>query len=730
MSRKTRRTDRTSDRRSARAGAGKTGRAGADKSLRRDTRTPDGRGGVDADGRPLKRRRDASAERPSGRRRSWIGRLAVWSLVAGIWALLIVAGAVAWYAYDLPEVDKVADASRKPSVTLLAADGTTLASYGHLYGETVSLGELPQVVPQAVMAVEDRRFYHHPGIDPIGLARAMLANVRAGAIVQGGSTITQQLAKNLFLTPERTIKRKVQELVLAVWLETEFTKTEILSLYLNRVYFGAGTYGVDAAAQRFFDKPAAEVNLYEAAMLAGLLKAPSRYNPASDPEAAHARAVIVLNDMVAAGYITEAEAARAAEQRSRGTQTATWRGRYFADWVLGEVRSYVGYHDRDLRVHTTLDPELQRIAANRLRAVLRERGAARNVGQAALVAMTPDGAVRALVGGRSYAVSQFNRATQAKRQPGSAFKPFVYLAGIERGLRPDQTFVDRRVEVEGWSPDNYRDKYYGEVTLRESFARSLNSVAVQVQRRVGAGEVVDTAHRLGIDAALAARPSLALGTSEVTLLDLTGAYAVVANKGRRALPHGIARIVDSDGRVLYQRRGEGGDRLIRPRHLRALTDLMRANVAWGTGKGADPGRPAAGKTGTSQGFRDAWFVGFTAELVAGVWAGNDDGAPMDGVTGGAIPAAIWRETVARALAGEPKRPLPGLEVQVARSTAETGNDDGAGDGGGAGDDGLVGRILRSLGGGADEEPAAADGGQSGDGETWIDRNRTVGGPNR
>jgi penicillin-binding protein 1A len=661
------------------------------------------------------------------RRRGWLKPLAIWSLVLAIWGAVAAGGLVVYYAHDLPEIDQVAEASRKPSVTLLARDGTRLATYGDLYGARISLADLPKAVPQAVLAVEDRRFYHHPGIDPFGLARAALANLRAGEIVQGGSTITQQLAKNLFLTPKQTIKRKVQEAILAFWLEYRFTKDEILALYLNRVYLGAGTYGVDAAARRYFDKPARQVTLYEAAMLAGLLKAPSRYNPAADPEAARERARIVLEDMVAAGYITRAEAEQAARRGAAGTRTAGWHGRYFADWVLGEVRDYVGYHDADLRVHTTLDPRIQRIAAQQLRRIMRVRGPDKQAGQAALVTMAPNGAVRAMMGGRSYARTQFNRATQAKRQPGSAFKPFVYLTAMEEtGIAPDTKVVDEPITVGGWSPDNYAGRYYGRVTLREAFARSLNSVAVKLIARTGPADVAETAERLGIASDLTARPSLALGTSEVTLLELTGAYAAFANRGRGVFPFGVRKIVDADGRVLYRRSGGGPGRVVQPRALRRMTDLLRANVVWGTGQGAQLDRPAAGKTGTSQGFRDAWFVGFTAELVTGVWTGNDDGAPMDGVTGGDLPATIWRETMRRALDGVPAKPLPGLEVQVADTArgrqppapADSGPSADAADGEDHGG-GLVGRILRSLGAGEAEVQGASE-------ETWVDRNRATG----
>jgi len=653
-----------------------------------------------------------------GKRRGLLGRLLVWGLVAAIWLGLVGAGVVVYYAHDLPEVEGIAEETRAPSVTLLARDGTVLAAHGAVYGEAVSLGEVAPHLVKAVLAVEDRRFYAHIGVDPLGLARATYVNLRERAIVQGGSTITQQLAKNLFLSNARTFKRKVQELILALWLEHTFSKNEILALYLNRVYFGAGTYGVDAAAQRFFATAPANLNLYESAMLAGLLKAPARYNPAANPELAHERAVVVLQDMVDAGYIDRDAARRAARQRRRGRTASALRGRYFADWVMKQVKDHVGYPSRDLVVETTLDRGVQRIARAQLRHVLRTKGAAKDAGNAASVVLTPGGAVRAMVGGRDYRDSQFNRATQAHRQPGSAFKPFVYLAAVESGRKPDDTVVDEPVTVDGWSPGNYAGRYYGEVTLREAFARSLNSVAVRLIARVGVDRVVRTARRLGITTDLERHPSLALGTSEVTLLDLTGAYATFANGGNGVLPYGITRIRTRGGKVLYERAGSGPGRLVAPRHVRRMTDLLRANVVWGTGDGADPDRPAAGKTGTTQNARDAWFVGFTAELVAGVWMGNDDGAPMHGVTGGSLPADIWRRTVTRVLKGTPPEPLPGLHVRVAE-TAGRDAGRGAGDAPAAGHEGdtVIDRLLKSLtsenGGTGGASGRAGEGGENG-----------------
>jgi penicillin-binding protein 1A len=564
----------------------------------------------------------------------------------------------------------------------VASDGSQVASIGDIHGKTVTLREVPLTLQQALIAVEDRRFYQHIGVDPRGLARAMLANLRAGRIVQGGSTLTQQLAKNLFLTPDRTIRRKVQELLLALWLERKFSKDQILTLYLNRVYFGAGNFGVDAAARRYFGKPVGELSLYESALLAGLLKAPSRYNPARNAGSADRRTELVLGAMVGAGYISRAQAEQALDEKSSSRVLEVGQARYFTDWVLTQVADYVGQTSRDLIVITTLDPGLQKIAENELVGLLDGPGKERGVTQGAFVALTPDGAVRALVGGRDYRESQFNRASQALRQPGSAFKPFIYLTAFENGMTPDDRIEDAPVEVDGWKPRNYDDKYLGQVTLREAFARSLNSVAVRVLQKVGAEQVAATARRLGITSGLEVTPSLALGTSEVTLLELTSAYAVFANQGSGVWPHGIEQIREASGRVLYRRGGDGPAQVIEPKAVGQMANLMSAVVEWGTGKAAKQKRPAAGKTGTSQDFRDAWFVGYTAELVAGAWFGNDDETPMQKVGGGSFPARLWGRVMKRALAGEPVKPLPSGDVVIAEN---------------ADSDGLITRILKRLG---------------------------------
>lgn len=621
------------------------------------------------DSRPSWQRRRA----PKRRFGRW---LLAWTGVICVWMLVIFGGVIAYYAYDLPDVAQIAAANRAPSVTLLGSDGSVLANFGELYGEALDVADLPPNLPRAVVAVEDRRFYKHPGVDVFGLARAMLANIRAGRIVQGGSTISQQLAKNLFLTPERTIRRKVREVMLAFWLERKFTKDQILTLYLNRVYFGSGTYGVDAAARRYFGKSAKEVTLYESAVLAGLLKAPSRFNPARNLDAAESRARLVLQSMVESDFIGEEDAIAALTKKTNLATLAGSGSRYFADWILNEVRSYVGFSDRDLIVQTTLDLSLQKIAQEEMQNVLASESEGRAVNQGAMVFMTPDGEVRAMVGGRDYSESQFNRATQALRQPGSAFKLFVYLASFEDGLQPDNRFTDGPIQVGTWAPKNYADRYYGDVTLREAFARSLNSVAVQVSEDAGRDTVADAARRLGISSDLDPQPSLALGTSEVSLLELTTAYAVFANRGFGVWPHGISEIRDSSGRVLYRRISSGAGQLVRSRQVDQMTDLLRATVEWGTGKGAKFEWPAAGKTGTSQDFRDAWFVGFTSAMVGGVWVGNDDGMAMNGVTGGQLPAQLWARVMRRALEGQAPEPLPIGNIAQADGNNERGSGGG------------------------------------------------------
>jgi penicillin-binding protein 1A len=597
----------------------------------------------------------------------WTGRDGIvmrafkFAATVGVWSVVAGFCFIAFYALDLPDVKDAAGTTRRPTITMLDKSGAVFATRGDLYGQAVKVSELPKALPQAVLATEDRRFYSHFGLDPIGIARAAFANIRAGRIVQGGSTLTQQAAKNLFLTPERSFKRKVQEVLLAFWLEAKFSKDQILTMYLNRVYLGAGTYGVDAAAHRYFGKAAKDVSLYEAALLAGLLKAPSRYNPLASPDAADGRTRQVLKNMVVTGYITEKQADTATKHPSRRYRPPATDGRYFADWVLGRIDDYVTMGETDLVVATTFDPAMQRAAERHTLAALAQGGTKAKVGQVALVAMAPDGAVRAMVGGVSHAESSFNRATQAERQPGSAFKPFVYLAALEAGMTPSTRVEDAPLDIDGWKPGNFDDKYLGSLTLARALAVSSNTAAVRVAQKAGFKRVAETAGRLGIPGEIKPRPSLALGAHEVKLIDLVAAYAPFAAAGRAAWPYAIKEIKNAKGGVLYRRQGSGPGRVVGSAEVAEMNAMLAGVIQGGTGHAAKLGRPAAGKTGTSQNHRDAWFVGYTADLVAGVWVGNDDGAPMARVTGGGMPARIWGRFMEDAHNGIAVHALPGVD---------------------------------------------------------------------
>jgi penicillin-binding protein 1A len=608
---------------------------------------------------PRGRPRQAPRGKRPGRHlaRRLLGRAARLGVLLGLWGVIIGGGALVYFALTLPDTSQLTVAERRPSVTILAEDGTLIASLGELFGQPLTLKEMSPFLPKAVIATEDRRFYHHFGIDPFGLVRAAVTDLRAGQIVQGGSTITQQLAKILFLSPERNLARKIRETLLALWLEHRFAKNQILEIYLNRVYLGAGTYGVDAAAHRYFGKSAGKLNLFESAVVAGLLKAPTRFSPARDRDKAAARASQVLSVMVEAGFITAADAAEA-EKEGAALPAATRPGsRYFADWVADQIGDFAGTADRDLTVRTTLDPRLQEMAEAAIGDTLTRYGTKNAVSQGALVALSPDGAVRAMVGGRDYGQSQFNRATQAQRQPGSAFKPFVYLAGLEAGLRPTDRLVDAPIRIGNWQPRNYLNRYQGEMSLAEGLAQSVNTIAVQVAERAGIPRVIAAANRLGITSELARDASIALGTNEVNLLELVSAYAPFANGGMGVLAYGISEIRDSGGRILYRRTGSGPGSVVAPELADMMSNMLTGVIAHGTGKSAALPRPAAGKTGTTQDYRDAWFIGYTADLVAGVWLGNDDDTAMNKVTGGSLPAAAWHAFMLEATKDMPVKPL-------------------------------------------------------------------------
>jgi penicillin-binding protein 1A len=612
--------------------------------------------------KPRKRRaRKKRAARPARGKRALIGRIAYWSLVVGLWLAMGGVGVVAWVGAHLPPIQSLEIPKREPSIQIVDMQGRALARRGDLAGEPLPLKEMPSYVPKAFVAIEDRRFYHHYGIDPFGIGRAFVANVLHRAVAQGGSTISQQLAKNLFLTQERTITRKLQEALLAFWLERKFSKTQILEMYLNRVYFGAGAYGIEQASQRYFGKSARHITLAEAALLAGLVKSPSRLAPTRNFDGAEKRAQVVLNAMAELKYITLTTGRTALAHPPRiMAQASTGSVNYMADWVMDALNDTLGHVDEDIIVQTTIDANLQASAEKAITEELAQKGDKNGVAQGALVAMTPDGAVRALVGGRNYADSQFNRAVAAKRQPGSAFKPFVYLTALEHGLTPDTVREDKPISVKGWQPENYNHEYFGPVTLTRALAQSLNTVSVRLTLEVTPMAVVRTAYRLGITSKLEPNASIALGTSEVSMLELVGAYAPFANGGYALIPRVIDKITAANGKLLYARNIQQLGRIIDARYVAMMNAMMAETLTIGTAhKAALPGWPAAGKTGTSQDFRDAWFIGYTAHLVTGVWLGNDDGTPTKHVTGGSLPVEVWSRFMRGAHQGVPVASLPG-----------------------------------------------------------------------
>lgn len=608
-----------------------------------------------------------SAKRPKKAQRHWLLRLIrfiiYWCAVVGIWGGIAAACILGFYAMRMPSADTWAVPDRPPNVKILSTDGKLIANRGITGGEAMSLHTMSPYLPRAVVAIEDRRFYSHFGMDPIGFTRAMVANVQAKRFVQGGSTLTQQLAKNLFLAPDRTIERKVQEVLLSFWLEHKYSKDQILEMYLNRVYFGSGAYGAEAASRRYFKKSARDLNLREAATLAGLLKAPSRLSPARNPQLAEERSQIVLAAMLDTGVIENSEMTRALSAQTIESE-AFWTGseHYAADRIMADIKALIGDITEDVIVDSTLDMTLQAHAEAVIRKEIIQNQKAKNVSQGAFVAIDHSGGVVAMVGGYSYAASQFDRATEAKRQPGSTFKPFVYLAALERGMTPQSMRNDAPVKIGAWRPENYGGHYYGQVDLTTALAKSLNSVAAQLAQEVGAKSIVEVAQRLGIRSPLQANASLALGTSEVNLLELTSAYVPFANGGYRAPAHFIKRITTTKGQVLYEHKDSGHARVIRDDMMGMMNHMMAQTLLEGTAKKAQLSFPAAGKTGTSQKSRDAWFVGYTGHLTAGVWFGNDDGTPMDKVTGGALPAEAWKSFMLPAHKGKAEAALAGYWI--------------------------------------------------------------------
>jgi penicillin-binding protein 1A len=613
-------------------------------------------------------RKPPSAQPPSGppdsgppprARRTPFQALLYWTTVAGIWLVIFTAAFLAVFAYGLPDTSKLYQVQRQPSINYLDRSGVVVAVRGSQFAPPVNIDQLPAYVPAAFVAIEDRRFYHHFGFDPIGVVRSQLYNwTHKGVPLRGGSTITQQLARNLFLTLDQNMRRKVQELILAVWLETKFSKKEILALYLNRMYFGGGAYGIEAAAKRYFDKPASQLTVGEAALLAGMMKSPSHYSPISDTARAERRATVVLDEMVKTHAITPAQRDNAFAQPVRVTRTlANQHAQYFVDWVDSEVRAILGRSkddvlQQDLVVETTIDLPIQTDAERAVQIVASADAKAKGVEQAALVALDGEGRVRAFVGGADYGDSQFDRAADARRQAGSSFKPFVYLTAMENGRTPDTPAVDEPIKIGNWEPHNFTGRYLGAITLQTALSQSINTVAARLANEVGTQNVARTAHRLGITSPVQTDPSMALGAVEVAPVEMAQAYAAFANGGYGVKAYGIERIRTASGRVLYDHGVAKPDRprVIQAQPLDYMNQMLRQVLVSGSGVGARiSGYDLAGKTGTTSDYRDAWFVGYTGGFDAAVWVGKDNNTPMKAVTGGSYPARIWRAFMLSAL---------------------------------------------------------------------------------
>jgi penicillin-binding protein 1A len=578
-------------------------------------------------------------------------------LYAVLLGLIALAVAVAVAVASLPGYSQLAKRSDLGQmVRVHASNGAVLVSLGPSFGQWLRYDQIPPAMRSAMIAIEDRRFRSHPGVDPIGIARAVGSAAVGGHRVRATSTITQQLARNIFLTNNRSMGRKIKEAVLALALERKFTKDQILELYLNRVYFGGGAYGIDAASRRFFGHSADHLSLGEAAIIAGLVKAPSNYSPTADVEAARARSEVVLKTMVANGFITADEAASADPARIQIHSTTKQDSvRYFTDWALPQLDTLIDETSEPIDVWTTLDPRMQQ-AAQRAVVAYSPDGA-----QGALVALDRDGAVRAMIGGKSYPNSIYNRATQAERQPGSAFKLFVYLAALESGMKPTDTMVDRPVDIKGWQPRNSTRNYAGPVTLREAFSRSINTISAQIGEQLGFSTIADMAHRFGITSRISTYPAMVLGTSDVRLIEMTQAFASVANRGVAVAPYGITKVVTVNGSELYRHEPAEQRVLVAPWVAAEMTDLLQSAVLTGTGRAAQIGRPVAGKTGTTQSNKDGWFIGFSSGLTTGVWMGRDDARPISGLQGGTAPARAFHDFMVTAVAN---RPVEQFETQV------------------------------------------------------------------
>ncbi len=632
---------------------------------------------------PKPRRKPATKSKrgrqPKERKRLTLGRvlstLGYWAFTLLLWGGIAVAGIVVYFYLQMPAQSTWAVPERPANIRIVASDGQLISNRGKMGGEAVALKDLPSYVPAAFIAIEDKRFYQHFGIDPIGIARAAFSNLMHGHIAAGGSTLTQQLAKNLFLTRDQTLGRKVQEAILALWLERNYTKDEILELYLNRVDFGHQMVGIEAASQFYFGHSASNLSLGEAAMLAGSVKAPSNLNPKGDSSEVNARQHVVLQAMADEGYISDAEAKAAAIDPNDTVRTKVAGSEsYVADWVESIVQAYVGDVKQDVVVYTTINWDLQKEAEFLVKEAVTTEGPKYHFSQGALVAVDSDGSVRAVVGGADYQQSQYNRAVTARRQPGSTFKPFVYMAAMEKGYTPDTVADDDPININGWSPNDADNKFMGKMTLREALAYSRNTVAAQLAWNVGPDKVVEVAQRMGISSPLLAVPSIALGTQEVSLLELTAAYAPFANGGNGVIANVVTRIETADGKVLYDAVPAGPGQVVSPQVVGEMNDMLSTALDIGTGKHAKlAGWQIGGKTGTSQKARDALFVGFTSRMVCGVWLGNDDDTGTT-LAGGTVPTQIWSDFMAKAHEGMTPQNLPDATSAAVPADQQGGTD--------------------------------------------------------
>lgn len=599
-----------------------------------------------------------SSRKKSTRHTSWKRRLLKYCIISSLFAFLAACVYIFYCYLTMPNMQKAISQTRQPSTVVMAENGNDIAKFGNIYAQVIYPEKLPKNLTNAVIAIEDHRFYKHFGFDIFGFTRAVFTNVFRKRYAQGASTITQQVAKNIFLTPNKTVKRKVQELILSLWLEKKFSKNQIMALYLNRVYFGSGNYGAEAAANWYFNKNVYDLNVHEAAVLAGMLKAPSRYNPIFNRRNALDRAAVVLQNMKKYHFLNEKEYQLALNLPiNNGQQYRVSGGKHFAQYVYDKINNFLGERNEDIVVITTLDQKLQETAER----ILREKIAGakgKNVTEGAVIIMDKTGAIKAMVGGVDYNRSQFNRATQAKRQAGSAFKPFVYLTALQLGFTPASIIADEPISIGKWKPENYTKRYYGNVSLTYALANSLNAATVRLSRELFLKDIANNAHKMGISTDLSLTPSMVLGTNGVRIIDMAVAYASIASGGYQITPHAINEVATHDGHQLYVRAAEKPTRILQEKDVLNLTQMLEAVINQGTGKKAKLPIFAAGKTGTTQNYRDAWFIGWTNKYIAAVWVGNDNDKPMNKIGGGNLPAEIWHDimqtTIKDTPAGSPQ----------------------------------------------------------------------------